>query len=35
MVMTLDVIQKDNGAHTATVDLLGSQPTTLNLTQSG
>ena len=29
------VNQRDNGVHTATVSLLGSQPTDLNLTQSG
>ena len=29
------VTQKNSGAHTATVDLLGSQPTNLSLTQSG
>ena len=29
------VTQKNNGAHTATITLNGSQPTDLNLTQSG
>lgn len=29
------VTQKNGGAHTATVNLLGSQPTNLSLTQSG
>ena len=29
------VTQKNNGAHTATITLRGTQPTDLNLTQSG
>jgi hypothetical protein len=32
---TQDIIQKDSGAHTATIDLTGSYHTDLSLTQQG
>ena len=31
----ITAVQKNNGAHTATISLTGSQPTDLSLTQSG